>query len=126
MRFGQRIVSTIFTQSSQERVIMEADPQTLRTPEALSSLYFGTATGGATQLSTMATVEQRLAPLQVNHVGQFPAANLAFDTAPGVALGSAVDRSRRPKNRSACRPRSPPPSSAPRTPSNPRSATSSG
>jgi multidrug efflux pump len=89
---GQRIVSTIFTQSSQERVIMEADPQTLRTPEALRSLYLGTSGGASTQLSTMATVEQRLAPLQVNHVGQFPAANLAFDTAPGVALGAAVER----------------------------------
>jgi multidrug efflux pump len=88
---GQRIVSTIFTQSSQERVIMEADPQTLRTPEALKSLYLGTTGGASTQLASMATVEQRLAPLQVNHVGQFPAANLAFDTAPGVALGGAVD-----------------------------------
>ncbi len=88
---GQRIVSTIFTQSSQERVIMEADPQTLRTPQALSSLYLGTSGGAPTQLSTLATVEQRLAPLQVNHVGQFPASNLAFDTAPGVALGAAVN-----------------------------------
>jgi multidrug efflux pump len=89
---GQRIVSTIFTQSSQERVIMEADPKTLRTPDALSTLYMGTSGGASTQLSTMATVQQRLAPLQVNHVGQFPAANLAFDTAPGVALGAAVSR----------------------------------
>jgi multidrug efflux pump len=88
--FGQRIISTIFTQSSQERVIIEADPTLLQTPRGLESLYLATTGGQPTPLSALATIEQRTSPLQVNHVGQFPAANIAFDTAPGVSLGAAV------------------------------------
>ena len=88
--FGQRIISTIFTQSSQERVILQADPEALRTPDSLKTLYLPSGSGTPTPLSAIATVEQRPAPLQVNHVGQFPAANLSFDTAPGVSLGAAV------------------------------------
>jgi multidrug efflux pump len=88
--FGQRIISTIFTQSSQERVILQADQQSLETPNALKSLYLTTATGAPTPLSSIATIEERTSALQINHVGQFPAANISFDTAPGVALGDAV------------------------------------
>ena len=88
--FGQSIVSTIFTQANQERVILEADPATSQTPEALKNLYVNTPAGTPTPLRALATVETRTAPLQINHVGQFPAANISFDTAPGVALGDAV------------------------------------
>ncbi len=88
--FGQRIISTIFTQSSQERVILETDPGETTSPESLASLYLPAAGGTATPLGAIATIEQRAAPLQINHVGQFPAANIAFDTAPGVSLGAAV------------------------------------
>jgi multidrug efflux pump len=88
--FGQSIVSTIFTQSNQERVILEADPATSQTPEALKNLYVNTPSGTPTPLRAIASVETRSAPLQINHVGQFPAANISFDTAPGVALGDAV------------------------------------
>jgi len=88
--FGQRIISTIFTQSSQERVIIQADPTMLNTPDGLKNLYLAAANGAPTPLSAMATIEQRTSPLQVNHVGQFPAANISFDTAPGVSLGAAV------------------------------------
>jgi multidrug efflux pump len=88
--FGQSIVSTIFTQSNQERVILEADPATSQTPDALKNLYVNTPSGTPTPLRAIATVETRTAPLQINHVGQFPAANISFDTAPGVALGDAV------------------------------------
>jgi len=88
--FGQRIVSTIFTQSSQERVIIEADPRLLKTPDGLRDLDVPTGGGGSTPLSALASVQQTTSPLQVNHVGQFPAANIAFDTAPGVSLGAAV------------------------------------
>ncbi len=88
--FGQRIISTIFTQSSQERVILQADQTSLASLNGLKSLYLTTATGAPTPLSSIATIEQRTSALQVNHVGQFPAANLSFDTAPGVALGDAV------------------------------------
>jgi multidrug efflux pump len=88
--FGQRIISTIFTQSSQERVILQGDPTTAKAPADLNNLQL-TATGGApTPLSAIATIEEQTAPLQVNHVGQFPAANIAFDLAPGVSLGPAV------------------------------------
>ncbi len=88
--FGQSIVSTIFTQSYQERVILEADPANSQTPQALANLYVNTPAGTPTPLSALAKVTTKLAPLQINHVGQFPAANISFDTAPGVALGDAV------------------------------------
>jgi multidrug efflux pump len=88
--FGQSIVSTIFTQAYQERVILEADPATSQTPAALNNLYINTPSGSPTPLRALATVQMRSAPLQINHVGQFPAANISFDTAPGVALGDAV------------------------------------
>ncbi len=88
--FGQRIISTIFTQSSQERVILQADEHTIQTPDALKNLYLSTANGTPTPLSAIATVEERASALQINHVAQFPAANISFDTAPGVSLGAAV------------------------------------
>ena len=88
--FGQSIVSTIFTQAYQERVILEADPANSQTPQALRDLYINTPAGTPTPLSAIATVTTQSAPLQINHVGQFPAANISFDTAPGVALGDAV------------------------------------
>jgi multidrug efflux pump len=88
--FGQRIISTIFTQSSQERVILQADPRTTAAPTNLKNLYLTSGAGAPTPLSAIATVEERTSPLQINHVAQFPAANISFDTAPGVALGDAV------------------------------------
>jgi multidrug efflux pump len=88
--FGQRIISTIFTQSSQERVILQADEHTVRSPDALKNLYLQAANGTPTPLSAIATVEERASPLQINHVAQFPAANISFDTAAGVSLGAAV------------------------------------
>jgi multidrug efflux pump len=88
--FGQRIISTIFTQSSQYRVILEADPRGLQSPEALSQIYLRSGSGGATPLTAIATIGRQSTPLQINHVSQFPAANISFDTAPGVSLGAAV------------------------------------
>ncbi len=88
--FGQRIISTIFTQSSQERVILQADPRLLTGLNGLDSIYLATATGGQTPLSAVARVEQRASALRINHVAQFPAANISFDTAPGVSIGAAV------------------------------------
>jgi multidrug efflux pump len=88
--FGQRIISIIFTQSNQYRVILEADPALLQTPDALNHLYLPSTSGGPTPLSAFATIHVQTAPLQVTHVGQFPAANVSFDTAPGVSLGAAV------------------------------------
>ncbi|HLK26151.1 MAG TPA: multidrug efflux RND transporter permease subunit [Caulobacteraceae bacterium] len=88
--FGQRIISTIFTDTNQYRVILEADKSYLQDPTALGQIYVPTTSGGSTPLSSFATVTVGQAPLQVDHVAQFPAANLAFDTAPGVSLGAAV------------------------------------
>jgi multidrug efflux pump len=88
--FGQRIISTIFTQSNQYRVILEADPTLLQTPDALKNIYLPSTSGGPTPLSAFASIRVQSAPLQVTHVGQFPAANVSFDAAPGVSLGAAV------------------------------------
>ena len=89
--FGQRIVSTIFTETNQYRVILEAMPDALATPASLGSLQLKTGTGGTTPLSALATITERPAPLQITRVAQFPATTLGFDTAPGVSLGQAVD-----------------------------------
>ena len=88
--FGQRIVSTIFTQSNQYRVILEAAPAFRTGPTALNDIYLPTASGGQTPLSAIATITQQTAPLVVNHVGQFPAATISFNLAKGTALGDAV------------------------------------
>jgi len=89
--FGQRIVSTIFTETDQYRVILEAKPGLLTTAESLGLLHLKTGSGAATPLSAIATIRERPAPLQVTHVAQYPATTLGFDTAPGVALGKSVD-----------------------------------
>jgi len=88
--FGQRIISTIYTQSNQYRVILEADPTLLQTPDSLKQVYMQSSGGIATPLAAFATIQLKTAPLQVNHVGQFPAANLSFDVSNGVSLGEAV------------------------------------
>ena len=93
--FGQRIISTIFTQSNQYRVILEADPNLLQTPQALGQIYMQSTSGKPTPLSAFATISRQTAPLQINHVGQFPAANIAFDSSPGVSLGAAVSAIRK-------------------------------
>ena len=89
--FGQRIVSTIFTETNQYRVILEALPNQLTNAATLGSLQLKTGAGGTTPLASIATITERPAPLQVTNVDQFPATTLGFDTAPGVALGKAVD-----------------------------------
>jgi multidrug efflux pump len=88
--FGQRIVSTIFTQTNQYRVILEARPDLAVTPQSLGLLHLRTSSGAATPLSAVATVREVQAPLQVTHVAQYPATTIGFDAAPGVALGHAV------------------------------------
>jgi multidrug efflux pump len=88
--FGQRIVSTIFTQLNQYRIILEVRPEDRQDPAALSRLYVRTATG-AVPLSSVARFGTRPAALSVAHQGQFPAVTLSFNTAPGVSLGEAVE-----------------------------------
>ncbi len=93
--FGQRIVSTIFTETNQYRVILEALPGTAASPESLADLPLRTSSGKPTTLGSISSVQAQQAPLQITHVGQFPAATIGFDTAPGVALGDAVKAVRR-------------------------------
>jgi len=88
--FGQRIVSTIFTETNQYRVILEADRESLSSPEGLGTLQLRTGAGTATPLSALATVREQFAPLQVTRVAQYPAATIGFDTPPNVALGKSV------------------------------------
>ncbi|GAC1606954.1 MAG: MdtB/MuxB family multidrug efflux RND transporter permease subunit [Ramlibacter sp.] len=89
--FGQRIVSTIFTETNQYRVILEARPGMVNTPQTLGQLNLIAGSGTATPLSAIADITERQAPLQITHVAQYPASTLNFDTAPGVSLGTAVD-----------------------------------
>ena len=117
--FGQRLVSTIFTQTNQYRVVLEVQPQFQLGPDALDNIYVpatipGAASGGGlattatttttaspassggasgtqqVRLSSIAKVVERSAPLVVNHIGQFPAATISFNLAPGASLGDAV------------------------------------
>ncbi len=90
--FGQRIVSTIFTQSNQYRVILEVDPKLQHTVASLGSIYLpsSTATDGEVPLSAIAKVAVRSSPLLVSHLGQFPATQISFNLAPGASLGTAV------------------------------------
>jgi multidrug efflux pump len=89
--FGQRIVSTIFTQSNQYRVILEADPALQNSLDSLSSLYLPSAAGGQVPLTAIAKVTQVSAPLVVGHLGQFPATTVSFNLAGTTSLGAAVD-----------------------------------
>jgi multidrug efflux pump len=89
--FGQRIISTIFTQSNQYRVIMEADPALQRSPESLGHIYLPSSRGGQVPLSTIAHFEERNEPLLINHLSQFPANTISFNVPPGSSLGKAVD-----------------------------------
>jgi multidrug efflux pump len=87
--FGQRIISTIFTETNQYRVILEARPGDA-TPDTLGGVQLK-STGGSTPLSAVSTIREQISPLQIVHVSQFPAATVGFDTQPGVSLGAGVN-----------------------------------
>jgi len=88
--FGQRIVSTIFSETNQYRVILEAARGDAASLAALRDLPVRTSGGGTTPLASFAQIVEEPAPLTVQRVGQYPAATVGFDTAPGVSLGAAV------------------------------------
>jgi multidrug efflux pump len=88
--FGQRIVSTIFTQSTQHRVILEADPKLHNTLESLGDIYLPSTGGGQVPLSAIAAITERQNPLEVDHLAQFPSALISFNVAEGYSLGEAV------------------------------------
>ncbi len=88
--FGQRQISTMFTQLNQYHVVLEVLPDFQRNPHALDEIYVRSSTGGEAPLSAFTHFEPGSAPLVVNHQGQFPAVTISFDLAPGYSLGSAV------------------------------------
>jgi multidrug efflux pump len=89
--FGQRQITTIFTQSNQYRVILEADPALQNSIQSLSSIYLPSSSGGQVPLTAIAKVTEQASPLLINHLGQFPATNVSFNLAAGASLGAAVD-----------------------------------
>jgi multidrug efflux pump len=89
--FGQRQVSTIFTQLNQYRVILELKPEFQTDPTTLDRLYVRSQSGEMVPLSAIAHSQIGPTALAINHQGQFPAVTLSFDTAAGMALGDAVD-----------------------------------
>jgi multidrug efflux pump len=88
--FGQRIVSTIFTQSNQYRVIMAADPAYYQSVDSLASIYVPSASGGQVPLSAIAKVDVETRPLLINHLAQFPATTVSFNLSQSASLGAAV------------------------------------
>ncbi|GGU54732.1 multidrug transporter [Pseudomonas laurentiana] len=88
--FGQRQISTIYTQATQYRVVLQASEAATLGPQALEQVYVKSADGGQVRLSSLARIEQRQAQLAIAHIGQFPAVMMSFNLAPGIALGEAV------------------------------------
>lgn len=88
--YGQRLISTMFTQSNQYRVVLEVKPEFSSSPAALNELRVMSNNGTAIPLTSIATISERHAPLVVNHLGQFPASTVSFNLAEGAFLGDAV------------------------------------
>jgi multidrug efflux pump len=88
--FGQRQVSTIFTQLNQYHVVLEVAPSFQQSPEALKDIYVKSNTGAQVTLASFAHFETHHTPLTINHQGQFPVVTLSFNLAPGVSLGAAT------------------------------------
>ena len=90
--FGQRIISTVFTQSNQYRVILDVDAEAASSVGALNSIYLpsAAATNGQAPLSSFAQFLERSAPLQISHLKQFPATTISFNLARGVSLGEGI------------------------------------
>ncbi|HDS1692106.1 TPA: MdtB/MuxB family multidrug efflux RND transporter permease subunit [Pseudomonas putida] len=88
--FGQRQISTIYTQASQYRVVLQAKDAATIGPQALESIHVKATDGGQVRLSALARIDQRQAQLAISHIGQFPAVTLSFNLAHGASLGEAV------------------------------------
>jgi multidrug efflux pump len=89
--FGQRQISTIYTQASQYRVVLESQDGGRIGPQALQQIHVATADGQQVPLASLARIDERAAALVVNHIGQFPAVTMSFNLASGVSLGEAVE-----------------------------------
>jgi hydrophobe/amphiphile efflux-1 (HAE1) family protein len=88
--FGQTEILVTYTQLNEYRVILEVPPSQQRGPSDLDRIYLRSASGRSVPLSTVAHYEMGIAPLQVNHDGQFPVVNISYNLAPGVSLGNAT------------------------------------
>jgi multidrug efflux pump len=88
--FGQRQISTLFTQLNQYHVILETLPDFQRNPAKLADIYVKSASGGPVPLSAFTHFETGTVPIVINHQGQFPAVTISFNLAPGAALGEAT------------------------------------
>jgi hydrophobe/amphiphile efflux-1 (HAE1) family protein len=89
--FGQRIVSTMFTELNQYHVVLEVLPEFQYSPESLKNIYVNSSTNQQVPLSTLVNSEIKPAPIVINHQGMFPSATISFNLKPNVALGEAVD-----------------------------------
>ena len=92
--FGQRIISTIFTQTTQYRVILDVDPAMRTSLDAMGSIYLpsSASTTGQVPLSAISKLDVRRSPLQISHLKQFPVTTVSFNLAKGASLGAAVDK----------------------------------
>jgi multidrug efflux pump len=88
--FGQRLISTIFTQSAQYRVVLQLEPEDRQGLDGFNSIYLTSSSGAAVPLAQVARIIQKTGPLEIDHLGQFPAAMISYDLAPGVSIGEAV------------------------------------
>ena len=88
--FGQRLISTIYTQANQYRVVLEHDTQTTPGLAALDNIRLTGSDGAIVPLTAIAKIEQRFAPLSINHLDQFPVTTISFNVAKGYSLGDAV------------------------------------
>ncbi|HGF5707265.1 TPA: MdtB/MuxB family multidrug efflux RND transporter permease subunit [Klebsiella pneumoniae] len=89
--FGQRLISTIYTQANQYRVVLEHDTQATPGLAALDGIRLTGSEGGIVPLKSIATVEQRFTPLSINHLDQFPVTTISFNVPNGYSLGDAVE-----------------------------------
>ena len=89
--FGQRIVSTMYTTLNQYHVVLEVEPQFQYSPATLNNIYVPSSTGQQVPLATLVDSVVKVAPLVVNHQGQFPSVTISFNLMPGTAIGQAVN-----------------------------------
>jgi multidrug efflux pump len=89
--FGQRQISTMFTQRNQYYVVLEVSPELQESPNVLDNIYINSASGRPVPLSTFSQISQKTGPLLITRQGQFPVSIISFNLAPGVALGDAIN-----------------------------------
>ena len=89
--FGQRLISTIYTQTNQYRVVLEVQEHERQNPSAIKGIYVATSSGTLVPLDAVATLEYRPSILVINHMGQFPTATISFNLTPGSSLSEAVE-----------------------------------